>query len=59
MIVRIVFLIFLGFLCNPLPCTGQDSIAVEDLDEQKELKYFNLTVKTTTTLNLHKMISVI
>ena len=39
MIVRIVFLIFLGFLCNPLPCTGQDSIAVEDLDEQKELKF--------------------
>ena len=38
MIGRIVFLVFLRLLYNPLPCSGQDSIATENLDKQKELK---------------------
>lgn len=39
MIQRIVLVAFIGLLCNPLFCFGQDSTAVQDLNEEKELKF--------------------
>ena len=39
MIKRIVLVVFLGLLCNPFYSFGQDSTAVKDLEEEKQLKF--------------------
>ena len=39
MIKRIALVVCLGLLYNPFLMSAQDSIAVQDLDEEKELKF--------------------
>lgn len=45
MIRRIVLVVFFGLLCNPLFILAQDSLAVKDLNEEKELKFQNYFFK--------------
>lgn len=45
MIKRIVLVVFIGLLCNPFLVLAQDSLAVQDLNEEKELKFQNYFFK--------------